>query len=103
VRVELELERPVDLRHRTRCAETVDPETTTFAVRDGRQVPGPVSFVLIDEEWMEVVRVDGDRVGVRRAQRGTRAAWHDPGALVHFGWPIAREIPIDGVNERWEF
>lgn len=103
VRVELELERPLDLRHRTRCADTVDPEMQVLRVRDGRRLPGPDAHVLMDEEWMRIVRIDGDTVTVQRGQRGTRPAWHDPGALVHYGRSITREIPIDGVSERWTF
>jgi hypothetical protein len=80
-RVELEIERPIDRIRRTRTLDAIDNQTVVLRVDDGRSVPlEPDAHVLIDAEWMKVVSVDGGRVVVERAQRGTTAVRHDKGA-----------------------
>jgi prepilin-type N-terminal cleavage/methylation domain-containing protein len=102
VRIELELERPRDLRFRTRLAAAVNVEDTTLAVRDGRRLPAPGAFLLLDDEWLRLVSVRDERAAVERGRRGTRAATHAAGTLVHHGWRIVREIPIDMTREDWD-
>lgn len=102
VRVALELERPADLRHRTALAAELGPESASFNVRDGRKLPAPGRFVLVGDEWMELTALDGDRVTVKRGQRGTRALLHPAGALVHHGHRTVREVPVDLVREDWD-
>ena len=53
------------------------------------------------EEWMEVLSNDGSLVAVRRAQRGTRAAEHQAGALLHHGTTLVREVPIAVYRDEW--
>jgi prepilin-type N-terminal cleavage/methylation domain-containing protein len=102
VRLALELERTADLRLRTTLAAELGPESTSFLVRDGRKLPEPGRFLMLGDEWMELRSVDGDRVGVTRGQRGTRALLHPAGALVHFGHRTVREVPVDLVREDWD-
>ncbi len=102
IRVELELEREHDLRLRTRLAEEVLVDATQILVQDGRKLPPRDALVLIDEEWMRVLAVQGNRLAVERARRGTRATLHPPGTLVHHGWRTVREIPVSMTREDWD-
>src|SRR5262245_39583123 len=76
VRIELELERPRDLRYRTRLVHAVNVQDATLVVRDGRKLPAPGAMILVDEEWMSVLVVSGERVTVERGRRGTKATTH---------------------------
>lgn len=102
VRIELEFETPRDRKRRTRLAEGVSKGETTILVENGLGVP-PRSgqHVLVGGEWMEVVRVRGDRVGVRRAKRATEAVEHARGVLVHWGEPVTLEVPIPTYRDDW--
>jgi hypothetical protein len=102
VRVEIELERPRDLRYRTRLRTAANVEDGVLDVRDGRKLPAPPVMILVDEEWMRVLSVNENRVSVERGRRGTRAAPHSAEALVHHGWRMAREIPVDMTREDWD-
>ncbi|MBK7875690.1 MAG: hypothetical protein IPJ77_08055 [Planctomycetes bacterium] len=103
VRIELELERPID---RVRRTVTLDPMETgdgSFRVDDARHLPfGEDRYVLIDAEWMKVMSIDGDTVGVQRAQRGTTAVLHEARAMVHFGERLVREVPVATCREEWD-
>lgn len=102
VRLELEFERMADLKRRTRLSAYCGQQEGALEVEDGRRLPDAGAFVLIDAEWMQVTGVTGDSLGVRRAQRGTPAAAHEAGALVHFGRPTVREVPIATHREDWD-
>ncbi len=103
VRIELEFERPVDRIRRTRLLDEVDNQEGSLRVDDGRRVPTEIgAFVLIDAEWMRITATDGARVNVQRAQRGTTAAPHGPGALVHWGMSLVREVPVATYREDWD-
>jgi hypothetical protein len=102
VRIALELERPRDLRHRTRLVQAVNVQDATLVVRDGRKLPQAGAMVLVDEEWMRVLAVNGDKVTVERGRRGTRATTHAAEGLVHHGWSLVREVPIDMTREDWD-
>lgn len=102
VRLMLELERPEDLRFRTRLAAELATEATSIEVRDGERLPGRDAMILIGEEWMRVLSVSGERVSVERGQRGTRAVAHPRDSLLHHGWPLVREIPVAMTREDWD-
>ncbi len=102
VKLLLELERADELRFRTRLAVGVSVDTGVLDVRDGRRVPPRDSYVLVDEEWMRVLAVSDNRVSVERGRRATRAVTHEAGALVHHGWPVAREVPVAMTREDWD-
>jgi len=102
VRIALELERPADLRLRTRLVGALDQEATQFQVKDGRKLPPAGALILIDEEWMKVVSVHDGRVAVERARRATRAAVHPSDSLVHHGWRSERDITVDMTREDWD-
>lgn len=101
VRVEIELERPRDLRNRTRLAEAANIEDSALIVRDGARIPED-RMILVGDEWMKVLGINGNRVSVQRAQRATRATVHAADALVHHGWRVVREIPVDMTREDWD-
>ena len=101
VRIELEVERRKDLDKRTTLAETIDPKETLIVLRDERFAPRKDGFVRLDEEWMEVTRVNGKRLTVVRGARGSRNTDHDAGVLVHFGSRSVRELRVAAYREDW--
>jgi len=102
VKLELEFERPRDRLRRTRLAGTVTGEETALPVTDGRRVPQTVgAFVKVDAEWMRITSLSASRIGVLRGQRGTRAASHAQGAMVHHGESFRREVPIPTYQDDW--
>ncbi len=103
VRVELEFERPADRIRRTRLAQVLDNQESVILVDDGRRLPTETgAYVLIDAEWMRITSIDGGRATVQRAQRGTSAALHASGALVHWGLALVREVPVATYREDWD-
>ena len=74
---------------------------TELTVADGRRLPEVGAYLLIDEEWMKIQSVHGDRVRVERAQRGTMAVPHKLGVMAQFGWQMTREVPIGVFREDW--
>jgi len=102
VRVRLELEREADLLRRARVRAPCEAEDGRVEVDEGERLPEAGSFLLIDEEWMLVLSVTGNRASVKRAQRGTAARQHAAGALVHHGWPIVREVAVPLYRDDWD-
>lgn len=101
VRLELELEREADLRFRTRLAVPTTTDASQIEVRDGRKIPEG-RMILVGDEWMEVLAIAGNVVSVGRGRRGTRATEHPAEALVHHGYRLVREIPVDVTREDWD-
>jgi hypothetical protein len=102
IRVALEFERDVDRQRRPKSAQVIELTDVGFDVDDGERLPDPGAFIKIEGEWMEVVRITGDRVTVKRGQRGTQTVMHDPGLLVHWGLPLMREVPVALYREDWD-
>jgi hypothetical protein len=101
-RIELEVEREADVRRRARTLDRLEPDDLAFDVTDGTRMPRPGAHVKVDGEWMLVREVRGDRVQVERGRRGTAPVAHDPGALVHWGLPLVRELPVALYREDWD-
>jgi hypothetical protein len=101
VRLELELESPADFKRRTRLSRFCGPQEGVLEVDNSERLPAPGGHVLLNGEWMELVSVTGGTVSVRRAQRGTKAAHHDSGSLVHYGRMLVREVPIAQHRGEW--
>lgn len=101
VRVTLELERPQDLKRRPRVVGTIDPQDLEIPVTHPERIPVEDSFILVGEEWMEVLSRGSDRINVKRAQRGTRALVFEGGELVHFGRRLVRDVPIQQGRGEW--
>ncbi len=101
VRLELEFEFARDRQRRPRTLESLDVEGVVLRVTRGDRLPPVGSFLRLDAEWMEVRKVYGDNVSVRRGARGSEAKAHEAGAMVHFGETIVREIPISLYREDW--
>ena len=100
--VTVELERPVDVKRRATLIAACSSESNELVVDDDSRVPERDAMVLVDEEWMKVLRVGSGYVSVLRGQRGTRPALHEAGSIVHWGVPMKREIPIPTVREDWD-
>ena len=102
MRLELEFENELDRKRRARLTETLEPTTGNFRVSDGERVPRRSgSFVRLGREWMEVMRLEGDRLFVRRGMRGTDAVPHAAGELIHFGATVVTEIPVRLYSDDW--
>ena len=101
MRLSIEIERPRELKRRTRLSQTVDPDATELFVDDESRLPEAGRMILVDEEWMEVKIVGRGSVVVARAQRGTRKSAHEAGQMIHFGHSMTREIPLGVVREDW--
>lgn len=101
VRLELEVERPVDRKRRTRSLERIELSDVAFEVDDERLLPEPGAFLKLDGEWMELKSRSGRQVIVSRGVRGTQPMIHDPGTLVHWGLPLVREVEVEMYREDW--
>lgn len=102
VRIEFEFERAKDRRFRPRLESAMTLQDSTFEVDVPEHLPrGEDAHVKIDGEWMRVLGISGFEVRVARAQRGTAPAQHTPGALVHHGVRMVREVPIAVYSEDW--
>ncbi|TDJ72430.1 MAG: hypothetical protein E2O39_06725 [Planctomycetota bacterium] len=101
VRLELEFERPVDVRRRTRTTDMLEASATSFQVDNGARLPGAGRLVLIGPEWMLIQSVDGDRVQVQRGRRGTAPVQHPAGERVHFGGLVVTEVTLALYNDDW--
>lgn len=102
VRLEVEFERPLDRRRRPRTLSRIEATDVAFDVDDGQRLPAVGRHLKVGGEWMRVTRITGDRVQVQRAQRGTEPQIHDPGALVHWGMGLVREVPVELYREDWD-
>ena len=101
IRFEVEIEREKDLGRRTTLAEAMDPNSRQMRVRDRLLAPKAGDFLRLDEEWMEVMSVDGALLSVARGVRGTRNTDHAPGGLIHFGERTVRELRVSAYRENW--
>ena len=102
VRLEFEFERQNDFKRRTRTLRYVGAQDASFEVDDPEKVAPAGGFVMIDAEWLQVTSVLGSAVSARRGQRGTKAAGHEPGAMLHWGPRMVREVPIATHREDWD-
>lgn len=101
VRIAFEVQSEADRLRRTTLVSELDHSSVSFLVTDGRRLPEPGGFFLIDEEWFELRSVAGERVTVRRGQRGTEAVAHRPGAKLWYGWRTELELPLGTAREDW--
>ncbi len=101
-RIELEFEREADLKRRARTSSLILVEDVAFPVSDGTRLPKPGGHIKIDGEWMQVTLISGDRVTVRRGQRGTQIVAHAPDSLIHWGLALVREVPVSLYREDWD-
>jgi len=101
-RIELEFEHAKDLKRRTRLVHLATPTDGGLEVDDPSRLPAAGGHVLVDAEWMRIVSITRDGAAVERGQRGTSPAAHEVRALVHFGTPSVREVPIALVQEDWD-
>ncbi len=97
-----ELERQDDVIRRARLRMPATQEDSRLEVDEGDRLPPAGTLVLVGEEWMEVLSLDGDRASVKRARRGTTARPHAEGETVHYGWVIEREVSVPLYREDWD-
>ncbi|MDG1499376.1 MAG: prepilin-type N-terminal cleavage/methylation domain-containing protein [Planctomycetota bacterium] len=102
VRITFEMQPERDILRRTTLRAAIDHQVDQFIVADGMRLPEAGTHILVDEEWMLMTSKSGDRVNVKRAQRGTMAGAHRPGTMVQYGWSTTREIPIAMFREDWD-
>ena len=101
VRIELEFERAVDRKRRTRTLGVVELTDVAFDLDDERLMPEPGTHIKLDGEWMLVKTIRSNQLTVERAVRGTRAMIHEAGTMVHWGLTLVREVPVDLYREDW--
>ena len=102
VRLELEFERPQDVRRRTRTLDALEATTTSFLVENGDRLPDRTgAHILVGSEWMAIMSKSGDRVQVQRGRRGTAPVIHSAGKRVHFGAPVVTEVRVALYNDDW--
>lgn len=101
VRVLIELERPAEVRRRTRTDQVLDAEATQVRVLDERRLPDEGSMLRFGAEWVELVDKRGPVITVRRGRRGSRATEKETGLLVHHGAQLLHEIPVAAYREDW--
>jgi len=102
VRFELELERPIDRLRRTKLAQPTEIGDTAIVVDDPQRIPREEgAYVLVENEWMQVLSLSGSSVAVKRGERGTKSVSHKAGAMIHYGLRLVREIPIATYREDW--
>lgn len=66
-------------------------------------VEGTKRFVKIDNEWIEFLSKDGNRLtGCRRGARGTTAEAHLAGSVVHHGQTLTREIAVATYRDSYQ-
>lgn len=102
VHFEVEFERPIDRKRRTRTSTSVELGDVAFEVDDGERLPGVGEHVKLDGEWMLLRGVDGRRVTVKRGARGTTATIHDAGTLIHWGLTLTGQVPVAMYREDWD-
>lgn len=100
VRIEIELERPVDRKRRPRLTRAVDATEREFPITHPERVPLD-AHVLLGEEWVRVVSRGRARISVERGQRGTRAQVHDESTMLHFGTRLVRDVPVAQGRGAW--
>jgi type II secretory pathway pseudopilin PulG len=102
IRFELEFERPLDRKRRTRTSTRIEFGDVAFDVDDGQRLPREGGFIKIDGEWMKLRSANDRRITVKRGVRGTTAMAHEMGAMIHWGLPLISEIPVATYREDWD-
>lgn len=102
VLIRVEIERPADLKRRTRLTVVASAESNELLIADEQGLPDKDAMVLVDEEWMRVLSTGRGYALVQRAQRGTRASIHEAGTMIHWGNPMTRELPVPTMREEWD-
>ncbi len=102
VRIELEVERPRDVKRRPYLTDAIGPDEGTLRVSDASRLPDVGNNLLIGEEWVKLVSVSGRLASVQRGARGTRRATHEARSVVHFGASFLREVPVVLHREEWD-
>lgn len=84
-----------------RLAEPLTDRATTAVLSSG-DLPGDVEALLVDREWLAVVRRDGPRITVERGFRGSVAAAHAVGAQVRVGQTFRRSVRLPASRAEFD-
>lgn len=78
---------------------------TFIELSDTRFIPATDTtqrFVKIGDEWIQFTSADGPRLtGCKRGVRGTAPSAHEPGARVHYGRTVVRDIAIPTARDAY--
>lgn len=100
VQITVELETTARQAQGSRLAEAVDERLSTLRLSETRGMPDPPAMAKIDAEW---VRYEGmtlsELTGVKRGQRGTKAASHAAQAPVRSGESFTTEVRIPAYRD----
>jgi hypothetical protein len=101
VRLVFEVETARGKLRRVSTTADVGLKEGALRVDDASKLPPDGSFLLLGEEWLELLGTSGNEARVRRGQRGTRAAEHKAGAWLRHGERSQREVVIPAQREEW--
>jgi len=101
MRLTLEVETPRARQRRVSTRADLGLKEGSVIVDDATKLPPPGTFLLLDEEWLELVGTSANEARVRRAQRGTRAAEHKAGTWLRYGERSLREVVVPAQREDW--
>ena len=102
--VRIVVARPADAPAEGLLAAPLGAEDTSLTLVDGNAFPGDPDggMLKLDGEWLSYAERDGDRLlGLRRAQRATKALEHAPGTRVHVGRTVEFVVPILHHKDDW--
>jgi hypothetical protein len=86
-----------------KVADAVDDRSTYLHLSHTRGMPDGPAMVKIGGEWIEYKeKSTNDLMGLRRAQRNTKAGSHPIGTPVHFGETFTTEVKVPVYREAQE-
>lgn len=89
--------------HGVRVADPVDERSPYIHLTHTRGMPDGPSMVRIGGEWIEYKeKTANDLMTVRRGQRHTKPAAHQPGTPVHFGETFTTDVKLPVYREAQE-
>lgn len=85
-------------------ADTLDVDAQVAVLVNGERFPGPTDggWAKIEREWVHYAERVGDELrGLRRGQRGSRAAAHPGSAAVRVGRTVEFTVPMPHAKDDW--
>lgn len=102
VRIALEVQNKNERERAPTLVGTVDEATSTLEVTRGDRLLNRIGqFVLIAGEWVQVTQVFGDRISVKRGQRGTPARTLPADSAVLSGTTVYLDVPVPLHEDDW--
>lgn len=88
----------------THLKSTATPESNILYLDDGRSIPDGTEYIKVGGEWVEVNRVEEDKVYIKRNGRGmfgTIPSEHYAGEPVRVGRLFCRVVTLPGCLDDW--